>query len=231
MAQPLSTILFTQGDIDRFWNKVAITANDQKCWEWQDYIGAKNKYGLFRKGRLKCKAHRLAYLFYYKTIEDEKLVMHSCDNPSCVNPHHLSLGTPKDNALDKCRKGRRFPTHGEAGRSAKVTTNDVIAIRNLHKWGYKQTHIAEHFKITQAQVSLIIKRIEWKHLEDTEKSETKPIISTQSKPRKSYVQLTDDLVREIKYNTVNTQKELCEKYNVSQGTISGIKLNRYWKHI
>ena len=74
------------------------------CWEW---LASKNPdgYGRVRRfGRMES-AHRIAYELYVGAIED-KQVLHTCDNPSCVNPKHLFLGTHKENMEDKVRKGR-----------------------------------------------------------------------------------------------------------------------------
>lgn len=92
-----------------FWNKVD-RKSENECWEW---LGTKDKkgYGKFNI-QAKCKfAHRASYAIANDETPDYKLVCHSCDNPSCVNPNHLWLGTHKQNCADKMKKGR----YGEAG--------------------------------------------------------------------------------------------------------------------
>lgn len=75
-------------------------------------------------------AHRKIYATYNGEIEHKKTVMHECDNPMCVNPNHLKLGTHKDNMLDKERKGRGNQVKGEFSSSSKLTIQDVIFVKN-----------------------------------------------------------------------------------------------------
>jgi len=79
------------------------------CWEWS---ASKHRqgYGRIRLGKKEGKtvqAHRVSYELFIGEIPSEKLVCHRCDNPSCVNPDHLFLGTHKDNMIDKYKKGRQ----------------------------------------------------------------------------------------------------------------------------
>lgn len=91
----------SEKDKARFWTKVNQT---DYCWEWQAGKDS-NGYGLFRHYDEQ-RAHRIAYQLIYENIDHNIFVCHKCDNPSCVNPDHLWLGTPKDNNDDKKKKGR-----------------------------------------------------------------------------------------------------------------------------
>jgi len=88
----------------RFMPKVSVRGENE-CWPWQ---GSKtpNGYGKFALPDRKVGAHRFAYEYFVGPIPDEYLVMHSCDNPPCVNPAHLLVGTNSDNMQDRYRKGR-----------------------------------------------------------------------------------------------------------------------------
>ena len=79
------------------------------CWEWQGFCLA-NGYGRFglRAGKIVL-AHRFAYEMANGVIPDGKMILHSCDNPPCVNPAHLSVGTHADNMHDMENRGRRAP--------------------------------------------------------------------------------------------------------------------------
>ena len=90
-------------DADRFWSKVAFTANPNCCWEWS---ATGERYGGFRIGKAMYKSNRVAYFLHYKEDPKELEVIHSCDNPKCCNPSHLSLGTHWENMQDMAEKGR-----------------------------------------------------------------------------------------------------------------------------
>lgn len=90
---------------ERFWQRVTVGPEDQ-CWEWQ---GPFNHYGYGLIGDAlgtPQRAHRVSYEIHKGPIPDGLVVMHSCDNPPCVNPAHLSVGTVADNNWDRARKGR-----------------------------------------------------------------------------------------------------------------------------
>lgn len=94
--------IITQEIIESFWSKVDKT---ETCWLWTK-SKYRHGYGCFCAMGTRHKAHRVSYEIAYGKIKDGLFVCHKCDNPSCVNPDHLFLGTHKDNALDMVNKGR-----------------------------------------------------------------------------------------------------------------------------
>lgn len=109
------------------------------CIEWKGY---KNKDGYgskFYKGKVR-RAHRLAYC-NDKGIDIEsinrKVVMHLCDNPSCVNPEHLKLSTQEENIKDRCEKGRTARNYGNKNQ-AKLTMENAEVILNIYRKGCKE---------------------------------------------------------------------------------------------
>lgn len=99
------------------------------CWYW---IGFTTQgYGSLRvKGRKFVKAHRFSFEYYKHPIPPGKLILHSCDNPRCVNPDHLSIGTHLDNSTDKIKKGRLKIFTGKRA-VPRLTPYDVIKIRQM----------------------------------------------------------------------------------------------------
>ncbi len=100
---------FTEADKHRFWSKVGFTANPDTCWNWN---GSKRRKGYGRFSFTKDKrdvsliATRVSYFLSNNEQPLDKCVLHKCDNPHCVNPKHLFLGTNKDNTIDMMNKGR-----------------------------------------------------------------------------------------------------------------------------
>lgn len=81
------------------------------CWNWKGH--KKKGYGYFSFHQILYRAHRISYEIVYGEIPEGKLICHKCDNPACVNPHHLFLGTAKENTHDMIRKGRLKKNRGE----------------------------------------------------------------------------------------------------------------------
>lgn len=156
---------------ERFWEKVAKGSPDE-CWEW---CGCRHQqgYGMIvppRQGRTQRTprgAHRVAWELMNGAIPDGMCVLHHCDNPPCVNPAHLFLGTHRDNFQDAIKKGRWRPggTPGERHPQAKLSAADVLNIRRSYTgaWGEK-ARLAREFRVTNNQIGRILSGRAWKHL-------------------------------------------------------------------
>lgn len=144
---------------DAFWRNASSGSPDQ-CWIWQGCIDAR-KYGrVVVQGKL-FMAHRLSFELHNGEIPRGMCVCHTCDNPSCVNPLHLFLGTNADNTADKVRKGRQAA--GESHSNAKLTWDDVHKIRSLYRTGqYRRKDLAEQFSISLASIKKIVGGEHWR---------------------------------------------------------------------
>lgn len=147
-----------------FWSHVDIR-NDEECWNWMASLDD-HGYGQFGSKRLggHFSSHRLSYILTNGPIPDGLFVCHRCDNPKCINPKHLFLGTPLDNVKDMISKGRGryIITRGEDSHFAKISASDVIAIRQDPR---PTAEIAQDFNISLNQVRRIKSRENWSHIE------------------------------------------------------------------
>lgn len=147
------------------------------CWNWK---GLKSRFGYgvigkspyIRTGK-KTYTHQLSWMIYNGEIPDGMFVCHHCDNPACVNPDHLFLGTPQDNVDDKMRKGRHktrvhygksHPQHGTNSKFHKLSDLDVQEIRKLKKDGSTLRFIANKFGVAHGTINSIIQGRKWSWL-------------------------------------------------------------------
>lgn len=124
------------------------------CWIWIAYTGPEG-YGVFRQKAGSWLAHRLAYKINFGEFDEELKVCHSCDNPPCVNPSHLWLGTDQDNRTDSVLKGRNFSI---------LNKFQVLEIRAKFIGGYSLDELAIKYKVSKATISRIVNRLIWNHI-------------------------------------------------------------------
>ena len=136
------------------------------CWNW---TGAKFKgtgYGQIQVNGRPKRAHRVAWELSNGPVPAGVLVLHRCDNPSCVNPTHLFLGDHQANYDDMVSKGRRKVAAGERVGSSKMTAAEVVRARRLFETGsHTVTALARMFGITGVPMKALLERVTWKHVE------------------------------------------------------------------
>jgi hypothetical protein len=147
---------------ERFWRKVVKGPTEDHCWSW---TGAKTVagYASIWGGSAIQKpipAHRVSYELHHGVIPSGMVVMHSCDNPECSNPRHLSLGTHHLNALDKVQKQRH--EFGSNRYNAKLTEDDVRFIRSNPS--IRVADLTRMFSVSQAVISNVRAGKTWKHV-------------------------------------------------------------------
>jgi hypothetical protein len=150
----------------RFWSKVLKGDN---CWEWQSL---KNElgYGEIRQGSSKepkVKAHRVSWEIHFGPIPERMIICHKCDNPSCVNPEHLFLGSFSDNMRDMDSKGRRRknPVIGERHHRAKLSDKKVTEIRDKFlPFVVTKRQLALEYGVSEITIKNVLSRRTWRHL-------------------------------------------------------------------
>jgi hypothetical protein len=206
-------------DPTRFWSRVA-RRDEHACWEWQGERTS-NGYGTLvvsaRPVRRREGAHRIAFRLHHGIDPGELVVCHRCDNPPCVNPRHLFLGTQKDNVADMHAKGRN-----RAGRSRKMSDAEVAEIRRLYATGqFASYELAAAFGISQQQA----------HRLATGRSQRKSpttVTAPDWKQRGFHdpgQKLTDEQVQAIRsrYRAGGvTQRQLAAEYRISQGHMCAV---------
>lgn len=156
-----------RGNPALFWAKVNKGPNDS-CWLW---TGSKHRqgYGWVSFGGKTGLAHRVAWtLAHGTTLSRKDVLCHRCDNPPCVNPAHIFIGTQKDNMSDAWAKGRLKPPivkRGAAHYRAKLTASQVRAIRKKYAaGGITLSALASEYAVTMGAIHLITSRRNWKHI-------------------------------------------------------------------
>lgn len=175
-------ISLVQNDAFRFLSK--ITVSKSGCWDWK---GSKNKkgYGAFHVGGSVMLAHRVSYSLFNSNDPLELLTCHTCDNPGCVNPDHLFLGTNQDNMIDMHKKNRgnrpagnrhyaktsplrttfgKNPLIGEDAFGSKLKAEYVTEIRKLKKSGVSTREICNTYSIHRVTLYDLIHRRTWRHV-------------------------------------------------------------------
>lgn len=140
----------TQADIDRFWNKVPSHLPTDQCWEWQGTRRARGYGRMFWPGQKNCySAHRISWeISHGKPPSDGMDVCHTCDNPSCVNPNHLFLGTHQQNMEDAASKGR-LPIR-------RLEPEEVREVRRLRGKGMLLREIADRFYVGETTIRRLL---------------------------------------------------------------------------
>lgn len=162
----MSTSNYTPKQIYRFWSKVALTANPDKCWEWRGSLHHSG-YGKIMLSRKLKTASRVAWEITHGEIPEGIFVCHHCDNRGCVNPNHLFLGTHQDNMRDMVNKRRHLRASRRSPKYLarfKLSREDVDFIIEIYKSKQYLTmqELGDLFGVSKQQISNIINGKCWK---------------------------------------------------------------------
>jgi hypothetical protein len=138
----------------------AQTEFTKTCWVWKGNKDRKG-YGIASHNRQEFRTHRLSWIMHIGEIPEGMWVLHKCDNPSCINPDHLFLGTSDDNVRDRNEKGRT--SHGER-QSGKLRREDVWAIRKEPRYRGSRAVVAAKYGVSKSAIDLILKGASWKRV-------------------------------------------------------------------
>jgi transposase len=225
--------------LQRFERKFERLGEDA-CWPWRANKNNRG-YGLIRPGGLAPKqlAHRVSYELFVGPLPVTALVLHACDNPCCVNPKHLFVGTHKANYDDMVQKGRRRvvvnpdnkpPTHsGDDHPRAKLSSATVALAREMHASGASLHSLSAKFGVNRSTMRNAVRGKTWPGSRGplgTRKSAPKGSTHTNSK-------LTDAIVRQARDRFAAGEPcyRLAKEFGVSPSVMQDAVMHRSWKHV
>ena len=163
---PISLNELPESKISYFWSRVS-KKSDSECWQW---TGEHTSLGYGRvsigsaKTRRRIVATRVSYFLHYGIDPKEKFVCHKCDNPPCVNPLHLFLGTSKQNMQDAKRKNRTLKGARHPRPNAVISPEIVREIRSRKAQGEHVDKIADRFNVSVSSVYKVCGNLRWQHI-------------------------------------------------------------------
>lgn len=210
--------------LSRFWEKVN-KKGESECWNW---LSAKNisEYGQIEYNGNTIPSHRISWMIHNGEIPKDLYVLHRCNNPKCVNPKHLYIGTQNDNMKQMVNDGRSC--YGERHWCSKLNWDTVNKIREEYANDKNVTihGLSDRYRMSTTAMTYIVLN---KQFVDVN---YKPVHrSGQNSENARAAKLTWNRVKEIRkrYSEKKSQKYLADEYGVSVSTISYIINNKIWK--
>lgn len=139
-----------------------IRISPRGCWEWTASFDS-GGYGVIKVGGENKKAHRVSYEIFNGSIPEKMCVCHKCDNPKCINPDHLFIGTQQANIADRQNKCRSNggSLQGEKNKSAKLTNMQVAEIKRAIADGCPQKDLAIKYSVSATTIWAIKHGLKW----------------------------------------------------------------------
>ena len=194
------------------------------CREWQRSKDRRG-YGKTRMDGKGIKAHRASYLAFNGPIQDGLFVLHECDNPSCINPEHLTLGDQKKNMADASLRNR--VTRGTERKNAKLDESKIASMMMRFADGATSLELTAEFGVSMSTVHRVVRGEKWKHLR------IDGVKFDRALARQKTIPITVELVRQMlcEHRDGATSTQLARKYGLHTGRVSAIVLRKTWKHV
>jgi hypothetical protein len=224
--KPTKPIILSERLVADFWKCVQLGLPDE-CWEWK---GGRIPQGYGRlwdyERRVDLRAIRVCYAIHYGEVPTHLMVRHTCDNPPCVNPAHLILGTAQDNTDDA--KVRRRHSYGEKNKRHRMTEPQARAAHLLYSTGrFSRAEVAYLVGVPLNCITASLRGKSWGHLDLPPLS--RPLRGEMSPNAK----LTEADVQRIRalYAAGVSRRALADSFAVARGTIQRVVERRTWRHV
>lgn len=146
---------------ERFWDKVRVTDG---CWLWIAHTDRAG-YGRIWQNNIMSHAHRVSWELCNGPIPNRLHVLHQCDNPPCVNPDHLALGTHADNMRESAERYRRYNQSGENNVNTTLTEDQVREMRRRYAaGGINRQRLANEYGVSHHTASGIVSGKSWRYV-------------------------------------------------------------------
>lgn len=218
----------------RFWKHVR---KSEGCWEWTGSQGRRG-YGHFAYAGKCLRAHRVSWSLVNGPIPGGRVICHRCDNPRCVRPSHLFVGTTTDNMRDASRKGRLFGQRpgdsdriacGEHHHRAILTERSVREIRSRAAAGESVQGLATEFGVSRATASRVVSLQTWKHVVTNDPI---PVFKNVRGTKHGMSKLSDVQVLEIRaLNGVESHRAIAARFGISHVQVGRLQRGVSWSHL
>jgi Mor family transcriptional regulator len=213
---------------ERFWSRVAVGPMDE-CWLFST-VDAKHGYGVFTLSGRKQMAHRVSfYLAHGRWPQPHCL--HSCDNPPCVNPAHLSEGTHAENMQQMVERGRKASVAGESHPSARLTEERIAEAQQLRDQGWKLSALADRYGVSLSTIGRILQGRSW----GTATAGYKPAIKRAGEHKRGaahpMAKTTPGIIAEIRRraDAGESRASLQQRFGLSKSQIQRIVTRTGWR--
>lgn len=207
-----------------------IKVNAAGCFEWQ---GRRDKdgYGVLSVEGFVNRAHRHSYRAFRGTEPGRLLVCHHCDNPCCINPAHLFLGTVLDNARDCIAKGRY--ARGEGHSMSKLTDEQVVDLVEKYNSGFRVTDLSRDFGVSRRSVYLAVRGKTWTHVRRPGGCRKEGFVVDRAGSKNGHAKVTEEDVKLIRRQKMEgaSMRELTERFGLKKSAIGLILQGKTWAHV